>query len=62
MRMVSGLDDAVDWWCQSMQSCAYAERDRGRLFIHEPAMYVVYLGAQRGCPRVGSVAMGINIT
>ena len=57
MRMVSGLDDAVDWWCQS---CAYAERLRS--FAHEPAMYVVYLGAQRGCPRVGSVAMGINIT
>ena len=56
MRMVSGLDDAVDWWCQS---CAYAERLRS--FAHEPAMYVVYLGAQRGCPRVGSVAMGINI-
>ena len=57
MRMVSGLDDAVDWWCQS---CAYAERLRS--FAHEPAMYVVYLGAQRGCPHVGSVAMGINIT
>ena len=56
MRMVSGLDDAVDWWCQS---CAYAERSRS--FAHEPAMYVVYLGAQRGCPRVGSVAIGINI-
>ena len=57
MRMVSGLDDAVDWWCQS---CAYAERPRS--FAHVPAMYVVYLGAQHGCPRVGSVAIGINIT